>query len=160
MNCSLRLDGGTTAAILRAQHPFLGAQFSPDGRWVAYASEESGQLEIYVTDYPAGQVERKVSIDGGSAPVWARNGRELYYVSGTAMMAAAVRSGASSGEFERPIRLFDGVDLAVGNVTTYSVATDGRFLFVEEADSDATGRNQITLVLNWFQELRRLAPIP
>ena len=64
-----------------------------------------------MTDFPSAQVKRPVSTDGGSAPVWARSGRELFYVSGTSMMAAAVRPGASI-EFDRPVRLFGGIQFA------------------------------------------------
>jgi hypothetical protein len=72
------------------------------------------------------------------------------------MMAAADRPGDSI-EFERPVRLFDGVP-GVGNADTYSVAPDGRFLIVEDGDADASIRSQLTLVLNWFEELRRAVP--
>ena len=154
---ALRLAEGTTETLLRGRHPFLGAEFSPDGRWLAYASSESGQLEVYVTDFPAAKIKAQASTNGGFAPVWARNGRELFYVNGTTMMAAAVRSG-NAIVFERAVRLFEDIDLAVGNVTTYSVAPDGRFLLVEEGQPEITQCRQLTLVLNWFQELNRLVP--
>jgi serine/threonine-protein kinase len=154
---AVAMADGTATTLLRGRHPFLGAEFSPDGRWLAYASSESGQLEVYVTDFPAARFKVKVSTDGGFAPVWAPSGRELFYVNGTSMMAAAVRLSPSIG-FGRAIRLFDDVDLAVGNVTTYSVAPDGRFLLVEEGQPEITHRRQLTLILNWFEELNRLAP--
>ena len=152
---ALRLRDRTTQTLLRGRSPFVGAQFSPDGRWLAFASAESGELQVHVTDFPAARLRRQVSTDGGFAPVWARNGRELFYLSGTSMMAAPVRPGASI-EFGRPVRLFD-VEEAVGNLTAYSVAADGRFLFVEEGDA-AVDRRHLTLVLNWDKELARLVP--
>jgi Tol biopolymer transport system component len=154
---ALRLADGTARTLLRARHPFLGAEFSPDGRWLAYASAESGQLEVYVTDFPAAKIKAQASTDGGFAPVWAPNGRELFYVNGTSMMATAVRPRTTLA-FERSVRLFEDIDLAVGNVTTYSVAPDGRFLLVEEGQPEITQRRQLTLVLNWFEELNRLVP--
>jgi serine/threonine-protein kinase len=154
---ALSLPEGTERTLLRGRHPFLGAEFSPDGRWLAYASSESGQLEVYVTDFPAARIKAQASTDGGFAPVWARDGRELFYVNGTTMMATAVRPGPSMA-FERAVPLFEDIDLAVGNVTTYSVAPDGRFLLVEEAQPEITQRRQLTLVLNWFEELNRLVP--
>jgi serine/threonine-protein kinase len=154
---ALALEGGSATTLLRGRHPFLGAEFSPDGRWLAYASSESGQLEVFVTDFPAARIKVRASTDGGFAPAWAPNGRELFYVNGTSMMAAAVRPGPTIG-FDKAIRLFDDFDLAVGNVTTYSVAPDGRFLLVEEGQSDVRQRRQLTLILNWFEELNRLAP--
>ena len=152
---AIRVGDGTADVLLRARQPFNDAQFSPDGRWLAYTSAESGRPEVYVTDYPSAQVRKPVSSDGGSSPVWARDGRELFYVSGTSMVAAAVKPG-SSIDFERPIRLFDGIEGA-GSATLYSVAPDGRFLFVEAGDADRD-RSQLTLVLNWFTELNRLVP--
>ncbi len=153
---ALTLRDRTTQTIIRARERVLGAQFSPDGRWVAYASNESGRLEVYVTDFPAAQIKKQVSTDGGSAPVWARNGRELFYVSGTSMMTAAVRPGAVI-QFDRPIRLFDGVQMP-GPSTPYSVSPDGRFLFVEEGQPNTTDRSQLTLVINWINQLKRLVP--
>jgi serine/threonine-protein kinase len=155
---ALTLAGGTTKTLLRGRQPFLGAEFSPDGRWLAYASSESGQLEVYVTDFPAAKVRAQASTDGGFAPVWAHDGSELFYVNGTSMMAAAVRPGPSIA-FDRAVRLFEDIDLSVGNVTTYSVAPDGRFLLVEEGQAEIAQRRQLTLVLNWFQELNRLVPL-
>jgi serine/threonine-protein kinase len=154
---ALSLRDRTTRTILRARERILGAQFSPDGRWLAYASNESGRLEVYVTDFPAAQSKKQVSTDGGSAPVWARNGRELFYVSGSSMMTAAVRPGALM-QFERPIRLFDGIQFP-GPLTPYSVSPDGRFLFVEEGQPNTTERSQLTLVLSWISQLKRLVPI-
>ena len=109
-----------------------------------------------MTDFPAARLKKPVSTDGGSAPVWSRDGKELYYVTGTWMMAASVRSGPAIA-FERPVRLFDGIEFG-GGVAPFSVAEDGRFLFVEEAKTSVTHRSQLTLVLNWLDELKRLAP--
>jgi Tol biopolymer transport system component len=134
----------------------LRAEFSPDGRWLAYVATESGRREVYVTDFPAAKIRRPVSTDGGFAPAWSPDGRELFYVSNDSMMVAAVRPGPSA-EFERPVRLFSGIDFAT-SASPYSVAPDGRFLFVEEGDVNAPNRNQLTLVLNWFEELNRLVP--
>jgi len=111
---------------------------------------------VYVTDFPAAQVKKQVSTDGGSAPVWGRNGRELFYLSGTSMMTAAVRPGALI-QFDRPIRLFDGIQF-FGPSTPYSVSPDGRFLFVEEGQPNTTDRSQLTLVINWINQLNRLVP--
>jgi hypothetical protein len=72
------------------------------------------------------------------------------------MMAAAVRRGTSI-EFDRPVRLFGGIEFAT-TPTLFSVAPDGRFLFVEEGEGSSTNRSQLTLVTNWFEELRRLVP--
>jgi hypothetical protein len=73
------------------------------------------------------------------------------------MMTAAVRPGALM-QFERPIRLFDGIQFP-GPLTPYSVSPDGRFLFVEEGQPNTTERSQLTLVLSWISQLKRLVPI-
>ena len=153
---ALKLQDRTARTLLRSPSNAFGAQFSPDGKWLVYTSNESGRLEVYVTDFPATQLKKPVSTDGGSAPVWSRDGKELYYVTGTWMMAASVRNGSTIA-FERPVRLFDGIEFG-GGATPFSVAKDGRFLFVEEAQPGVTHRSQLTLVLNWFDELKRLAP--
>ena len=150
---SLR-DRSTTTLVSAPVMPAV--QISPDGRWLAYVSSASGRLEVFVTDFPAARVKKPVSTDGGSAPVWARSGRELFYVNGTSMMVAAVRPGASI-EFDRPVRLFGGIQFATA-ASPFSVAADGRFLFVEEGEGSPADRSQLTLVLNWFEELRRRVP--
>jgi Tol biopolymer transport system component len=143
--------------LVRSRQLGFGARISPDGRWLAYASDESGRLEVYVTDFPAARLKRPVSVDGGFAPVWASDGKELFHVSGTSMMSAAVVRGDPIA-FARPVRLFDGIDFG-GSATNYSVAPDGRFLFVEPPAAGAAQRSQLTLVLNWFTELQQRVPL-
>jgi Tol biopolymer transport system component len=143
--------------LVRSRQLGFGAQISPDGRWLAYASDESGRLDVYVTDFPAARLRRPVSVDGGSAPNWASNGKELFFVSGSSMLSAAVVRGDPIS-FARPVRLFDGVDSA-GPATSYSVAPDGRFLVVQPSEDAAARRNQLTLVLNWDEELKQRVPL-
>jgi WD40 repeat protein len=153
---ALNLRDRQARSLVPASEP--SAQFSPDGDWLAYVSTEAGRREVFVTDFPAAKVRMPVSTNGGFAPAWSRDGRELFYVSDASMMAAAVRPGRSK-EFERPVRLFGGIDFAT-SPSPYSVAPDGRFLMVEEGRPEAANRSQLTLVLNWFEELNRLVPKP
>jgi hypothetical protein len=111
---------------------------------------------VYVTDFPAARLKRPVSVDGGFAPAWASDGKELFHVSGTSMMSAAVVRGDPIA-FARHVRLFDGIESA-GAGTNYSVAPDGRFLFVQPPEAGAAHRSHLTLVLNWFEELQRRVP--
>ena len=134
------------------------ANISPDGRYFAYQSAESGgRFAIYVRPYPdASTGPWQISIDGGTAPVWARTGRELFYLdeSNTLMMVPVQTSGPqfSSG---RPAKVFD--TKYSGNFYSYDVSPDGRrFLMMKE--SPAGGQNEprsMVVVLNWFEEVRR-----
>ena len=128
-----------------------GAQFSPDGRWVAYQSDESGRFEVYVTPFPKPGRKWQVSTDGGSQPRWRDDGRELYYLTPAAkLMAAAVDTtgpGFKIGELEE---LFDTPRMPVQSFT-YDVTTDGeRFLMNTVGDS---AFEPITLVVNWTAEV-------
>jgi serine/threonine-protein kinase len=140
----------------------LWAEVSPDGRWVAYDSDESGQFEVYVRPYRDDQGGRwQVSAAGGRQPLWSPNGRELFYrdFSG-AMMSVPVAAGTpfTSGH---PKRLFEGADYsgsgASGGGRTYDISRDGnRFLMVRYENQP---ENPLVVVVNWFEELKRLAPI-
>jgi len=150
----------------RSPRPFVrtrfletDAQFSPDGRWVVYVSEESGRAEIYVQPYPGAGAKSQISTDGGTEPTWNPNGRELFYRNGKQLMAVEV---TTQGTFAagRPTRLFTGdYEQASGPVHNYDVSRDGRrFLMVQSlAETDAKPAH-INIVLNWFDELKRLVP--
>jgi Tol biopolymer transport system component len=131
--------------------------FSPDGRWLAYASDESGRYEIYVQSYPGPGGRLQISTEGGTEPAWARNGRELFYRSGDKMMAVEIdtRSSFSAG---KPKFLFQGLYQPTPILdANYDVAPDGRFLMLKPS-GDEQAPTQVNLVLNWFEELKRLAP--
>ncbi len=140
------------------------AEVSPDGHWVVYDSDESGQFEVYLRPYP--DVYRgsrwQVSAAGGRQPVWSRDGRELFYrdFSG-ALMAVRMTAGPSFAPGP-PVRLFEGSGFSgaggQGSGRTFDVSPDGsRFLMIRTGDQSAT---PLVVVLNWFEELKRLAPIP
>jgi serine/threonine protein kinase len=130
--------------------------FSPDGRRVAYVSDESGRKEIFLVSFPDASHRIRVSSEGGIQPRWSRDGRELYYISkGRTMMAAAVEpsSGVLTGP---PARLFDvPISYAFGSHVPfkYDVAPDGRFLIVVRA-SEAPPP-PLVLVLNWQAGLKK-----
>jgi serine/threonine protein kinase/Tol biopolymer transport system component len=131
--------------------------FSPDARWVAYQSDESGKSEIYVRDFPGGGNRFQVSIDGGSEPVWAKNGKELFYRAGKKLVSLPVKLGADFVPGP-PKVLFQG-DFAEGDqVPAYDVSPDGqRFYFVQQ-DPKTQELERISLILNWSEEVKRLAP--
>ena len=135
---------------------------SPDGRWMAYESNESGtQFEVFLRPFPDVNGSReKVSVNGGRYPRWAPNGNEIHYVNlDGAMMAAAVsfspgpRIGSITKLFDwrKPPTLRTGMPYDVSPI-------DGRFLMTELAESAPRGATHVSVVLNWVDELTRLAP--
>ena len=129
--------------------------FSPDGRWLAYVSNESGQEEIYVTPYPGPGPRTTISTAGGTEPVWSQAGSELFYRESDQLMVVAVdlgetfRGGTPQSLFADPY-LRDPNNNAAPN---YDVAPDGQgFVMVR---GDVAGQDVVILVENWFEELRQ-----
>jgi len=131
--------------------------FSPDGRWLAYESDESGRFEVYVRPYPGPGDRYAISAAGGSEPVWARNGRELFFRSGDQMMVVDIGSQPSFTA-SRPRLLFTGVYSSAGSRTSYDVSPDGQSFVLLNTGEEDRAVAQITVVTNWFEELRRLVP--
>jgi hypothetical protein len=133
-------------------------QFSPDGRWLAYVSNESGRDEIYVQPFPGRARKWPISTEGGSQPRWSRSGRELFYRSGGKMMAVDIASRPSfvAGS---PRLLFEAPFVTAGDhLISYDVAPDSqRFLGIREINPDPPA-TQINVVLNWLEELKRRVP--
>jgi serine/threonine-protein kinase len=141
----------------RAPQPFLVNQFenhspslSPDGHWVAYVSDELGRLEVYVRPFPGPGGRWQVSLDGGTEPLWAPNGRELFYRNGTKMMAAAIALRPTFTVGARR-ELFEGDYASDPVYRSYDVTRDGRgFVLVRSPKAPA----DFIVVLNWFDQLR------
>ena len=136
-------------------------QFSPDGHWLAYVSNESGRTEVYVQPYPGPGGKWLISTDGGTEPQWNRNGRELFYRVGDKMMAVDIGTQPSFA-VGKPRQLFEGHylpnSLGYGDAN-YDVSPDGqRFLMLKSVEQQQTGPTQINVVLNWTEELKRLVP--
>ena len=130
-----------------------GAQISPDGRWVAYVSNESGTDEIYVLPYPGPGPKVRVSLDGGGAPRWSRDGKELFYWASvpTAKLMAVDVTITPSFRAGQPRELF-----RQPSTTTWDVTND-KDRFLVELSSRQNG-STLNLVANWFDELGRRAP--
>jgi serine/threonine-protein kinase len=126
---------------------------SPDGRWMAYMSDESGRFEVYVRPYPGPGGRWQVSLEGGTEPVWSPTGREIFYRDGDRMMAAAVRT---VGAFEVGARtqLFEGTYHTLPTqITNYDVTKDGKtFVMLQPVQGTA---QTVFVTLNWFDQLRR-----
>ena len=132
--------------------------FSPDGRWVAYASSETGRNEIYIRPFAGAAEKITVSTDGGNEPVWSRDGGELFYRNGDAMMSVSISAGATLNT-GRPQRLFERpYDRTLALWPNYDVSPDGqRFLMLKTVEQNESPA-QINVVVNWFEELKRFAP--
>lgn len=127
---------------------------SPDGRWVAYASTESGRDEVYVRPLPPrGGGRWQVSGDGGTQPVWARTGREIFYRRGKDIVAASLTLAPTFGVGTRRVLFSGNFYMGANSHATYDVAPDGNG-FVMLASGDTTS---IVVVLNWLEELRSSA---
>lgn len=160
---TFHLGTGVISEFLATPAREYMASFSPDGRWLAYTSNESGRDEVYVRPFPRTEtMPRLVSIGGGSGPVWAPNGSTLYYrgTSGDMMSAPVTLSPTFTSGRPHTLFRFAGVYRMSGTATAYDIHPDGkRFIMVSEReDAAATPRQQVNVVLNWFEELRRLAP--
>jgi Tol biopolymer transport system component/tRNA A-37 threonylcarbamoyl transferase component Bud32 len=129
---------------------------SPNGKWVAYVSNESGRAEVYVDSYPSLVAKIVVSTGGGHRPRWSRDGRELFYRQGDALMAVSVDTGASF-RAGKPQRLFAGPYRGESQEAAFDVSPDSRRFLMIRSDDAATLR-QINAVLNWFEELKRRVP--
>jgi len=161
----LRVDGdlpGEPEVLLGT--PFNEAQpvFSPDGRWLAYTSDESGRAEVYVRAFPGPGGRVQVSTDGGSHPSWSVNGRELFYRNGDRMMAVSLSTEPELTP-SRPVQLFEGRYgqsplFIVQELTYYDVARDGGgFVMIRPVESESEP-TQLEVVLNWSEELKTRVP--
>jgi serine/threonine-protein kinase len=155
-NLFLLVQGAATepTPLVASRHEEFGADVSPDGRWFAYVSNESGRNEIYVRrlDDP-GAGKSQVSIDGASEPLWAHNGRELFFRSNRGEMMVADVSLGDTFSARPPRMLFSTASMAQDlNHRAYDIsADDQRFVMINNTMNDV---GELVLVLNWFTELR------
>jgi eukaryotic-like serine/threonine-protein kinase len=161
---SVTLDGTRRVEPL-VQTPFIerNAIVSPDGRWMAYESNASSRPEIYVRPYPnVATGQWQVSTNGGSRPLWAHSGRELFYLAGDgALMRVAVETGAT-WTAAAPARLFAGpyLDANANALTgrTYDISLDDRrFLMIKDQDTRAATGPSLVVVEHWTEDLKKIA---
>jgi serine/threonine-protein kinase len=127
--------------------------FSPDGKWLAYVSDESGRGEVYVQPFPGPGGKWVISTEGGREPAWSVDGRELYFRQGDALMSVAVAASASEFKAGRPAALFSARYEQMDGTRNYDVSPD-RLSFVAVRNEGAAEMNQLNVVLNWFAEVR------
>ena len=144
--------------LLQTPASEVDARLSPDGRWLAYASDESGRHEVYVMPLKGSGGKWQMSADGGREPIWAHNGRELFYRSGEKMMAVEVITQPTFQASTSRL-LFQGSYERTATISPeYDVTADGqRFLMVQPLEQRSPS-TEFNVVLNWFEELKRLVP--
>jgi Tol biopolymer transport system component len=157
----LRLTAGATPQDL-VKTPFAeqNPHISPDGRWLAYQSDESGRIEVYVRPFPDVNHGRwQVSTQGGSRPLWGRDGRELFYLDASRRMTMVSVSQAGTLSFGRPVAMFETAQFGLeGQQRNFDLAPDGkRFLMVKNLPppSDVP---PLMLIQHWFEDLRAKVP--
>jgi serine/threonine-protein kinase len=135
-----------------------GAVFSPDGNWLAYVSDESGREEVYVRAFPGPGGKMQISSDGGNEPVWAGNNRELFYRNQDLMMAVTITS-EEPFRASRPQPLFEASYDDAGVASRgYDITPDGQSFIVVRSERVSVA-TQVHVILNWFEELKRRAPV-
>jgi serine/threonine protein kinase len=148
--------GGAPAAFIKRPFGVNQGQFSPDGRWVAYASNESGKWEIAVTPYPGPGGTWKVSTAGGTEPRWRRDGKELYYLAPDGkLMAVEVSTGATfeAGAARPLFSIRRREPVSASDLFSYDVSADGQ-RFLVNADAEASVSAPMTAVVNWAASLK------
>jgi Tol biopolymer transport system component len=150
----LSLDDGAGSLFLNTPFKETGPKFSPDGRWLAYTSDESGRDEVYVRPYPGPGKKALVSTNGGSEPTWSGDGREIFYRLGKQVLAVETQT---EPEFRAgpPHVLFEGLyDLAPYGEQHYDVSPDGQ----QFAMIRLQALPQVNINLHWLEELKTLVP--
>jgi Tol biopolymer transport system component len=137
---------------MQTKYQERGARVSPDGRWVAYHSDESGQFEVYVQSFPQPGNKRQVSKEGGTFPIWSRDGKELFFLKGTEAYATPVTQGLSFDAGE-PRRLFKSDFVDSTDESYWDAAPDGQhFVLIRNVKPPPT---RFAVVLNWFTEVKQ-----
>ena len=155
----MKLGDTTLVPLVATAATELYPSLSPDGRWLAYSSDESGTMEVYVRPFPETATAKwQVSTAGGIEAMWARSGHELFYINGKSQMVSAdIPSGATFSVGAQHV-LFSMVPFArAGSVPSYALSPDDRrFLMVREGDASQQG--ELVLAEHWLQELKTRAP--
>jgi Tol biopolymer transport system component len=135
----------------------IEGQFSPDGHWVAYSSNESGRWQVYVAPFPGPAKKYQISTEGGQQPRWRSDGKELFFLSADRkLMAVSLRTG-SPFEFSQPTPLFEThahEPITAEEFFTYDNSADGR-RFLINVDAEQTSPRPVDIILNWTSQLKK-----
>ena len=158
---TLSVNEATTDVLIKTEANETGASISPNGRWIAYTSNHSGQREVYVDRFPALGDRQRVPADNGCSPHWSADGRELIAATDTFAQLTAVGFDPSSGAVSQEPQVVVDAPYYIGCHVGIDLSGH-RFLRARTAgaSSETDARNDIHLVQNWFNELQRLVPTP
>jgi Tol biopolymer transport system component len=155
-------DKRTLKPLLQTPYQMRAGSISPDGRWLAYASNETNRFEVYVQPFPNPGSKYQISTDGGGEPIWAKNGCELFYRNGDKMMAVTLDAKGDKLEVGTPTLLFEGhfvVSTVSGGDAWYDVSPNGKRFLMLKADDVPNVNAAIVVVQDWADELKRIAPL-
>jgi hypothetical protein len=152
----LRTGDTTLVPLVNSPATELFPALSPDSRWLAYGSNESGTMEVYVRPFPATSTAKwQVSTVGGGEPVWSRSGRELFYINGrNELVAAEIRPGTTFSVGVQRVLFSVAPYLRPGSTPSYGLTPDDR-RFVMVREGEASQQSEFILAENWLHELER-----
>jgi Tol biopolymer transport system component len=152
----LRASDRRSTTLVASRFRERNARISPDGRWLAYTSDETGRPEIYLRPFPDGTASVVISIGGGSEPSWRRDGNELFYLAPNGGLMSVVLTASDVVKASRPTELFrtqvPGNSQSLG--TSYAATADGRRFLVPTAVGDPP-QTAVTVILNWVKAVQR-----
>ena len=138
----------------------IHSTLSPDGQWLAYASDEPGQYEVFICSFPGHEGITQISIGGGTEPVWAPDGKELYYrnITGNKLFTVSF-IGFPKLNIGKPLLLFQGNFSSAGFFgRNFDIAPDGKHFLMLEYEKVKPTETRINIILNWFEELKKQLP--
>ena len=150
----LPLEGGRKPVVLRTSDLVSRPEISPNMKWEAYQSNESGRMEIYVRSFPPSGAKWQVTTTGGEEPYWRKDGKELFYVTGKTIMAVDVETDGQAFRFGNARRLFEARLQTESLRSRYQVAAKGQ-RFLVSVPLESTISAPITVVTNWMVGLKR-----
>ena len=151
-----RTDKWTLHPYLKTTFQIRGPALSPNGQWLAYASNDTNKYEIYVQRFPEPTGKYQISTGGGTEPLWSKTGTELFYRSGNKMTAVSMDTKRNVPQMGTPSVLFEGAFAGVSNDAWYDVNADGtRFLMLSRR---CLGARYIVIVQDWMNGIKALAP--
>jgi serine/threonine-protein kinase len=152
----LRAGESSPEPFLNTPFEEFDARFSPDGRWIAHTSNESGRREVYVRSFPEGSDRQQISTNGGDQAMWNPKGGELFYKEGNRMMAVDVETGSGAFRASKPRVLYERRFLpGINGPDRFAVSPDGQRFLLTAPSENAPASGQINIVVNWLEVVRQ-----